>query len=180
MKDLFPEMPRAVAGYLLDYMSRSENGLIAVDKDAIIFKGGRAPLRSGTHAKRYSLASFAAIAGKRPQEILETFCPACDKAVERNSEQYSLDCSNPVCLFRAPRRYTREEKGDIDDKERVCPDCGRIMEFNLLMRKQGCTHNPAGYQHRLRLTESSRWTRYSSRAATSTACRTHCTRSLGS
>jgi hypothetical protein len=159
MKDLFPEMPRAIAGYLLEYMGGSENGLITIDNDTILFgwDDAKAPEQYkknlSSYKKRYPLAAFADIAGKTPKDLLETFCPSCDKPVERNTEQYSLDCQNPACQYRAATRYSREERDAIDDKERVCPKCRRIMEFNLLRRKQGCTHNPVGYQHRLKLTE---------------------------
>lgn len=162
MKNLFPDMPRAIAGYLLEYMGKSENGLITIDNDAITFGWdvSRAPARpAATHlplskdSRRYALAAFAGIAKKEPKDLLETYCPLCDKAVERNAAQYSLDCANPACQYRSPQRYTREEKGMLDDKDLVCPKCHRIMDLTLLARKIGCTHSPAGYQHRLRLGE---------------------------
>ncbi|HIH24788.1 TPA: hypothetical protein HA251_07185 [Candidatus Woesearchaeota archaeon] len=167
MKNLFPDMPRAVAGYLLEYMGKSENGLITIDNDTILFgwDPARAPAQgAATHlaaaplplskdSRRYPLAVFAGIAKKEPKDLIETYCPSCDKAVERNAAQYSLDCANPACQYRAPQRYTREEKGMLDDKDLVCPKCHRVMDLNLLARKAGCTHSPAGYQHRLRLGE---------------------------
>ena len=152
VKDLFPELPRAIAGYLIDYMSQTEHGLISINQDSITF--GWQENRPGRSSEKvmYTLGQFSVMAGKKPYELMENFCPTCNKLVKLEEEKYALGCNNQACLFRSEKRYTKEEKEAIDDHELVCPKCKSIMDFLLVSRK-ACPHDAKNYQRRFKLTE---------------------------
>jgi hypothetical protein len=151
-KDLFPELPRAVAGFMLEFMSQAENGMITINGDSIIF-GWREP--TGDLSKEritYKLSQFAQITGKQQHELMESFCPSCNKLVREDEEKYRLICVNPVCGHPEERRYTKEEKDGLDIREQQCPKCKSVREF-LLLSKKACAHDPKAYQRRFKLTE---------------------------
>jgi len=154
VKDLFPDMPRAIAGYLLDFMGRAENGLIMIEDDTVTFgwndRARKEPWMSPIK-KSYSLKALAAIAGKQPGELLETFCPSCAKPVSTVEISYALCC--PKCGHRGQEKYTRDEKSSVGDNALVCPKCKGIMEFTSLSKDRSCPHGASGYLRRFKLTD---------------------------
>ena len=64
---LFPEAPRAIAGYLLDYLSSPENGLILVKENTIIFD------------KQYKISfdKLKEVTGKEARELVVEVCRKC-------------------------------------------------------------------------------------------------------
>ena len=143
MKDLFPEMPRAIARYLVEYINNPDNGLVKVDGNDVIFAIKGRTLRK-------ELAALATQAGKSRDDILLTWCTACRKPVQRADEQWGLTCR---CGFRPTDRYTPEQKTDADDRVRICPKCKGMMEFYLASRGAECTHSVQAYQQRLDITK---------------------------
>lgn len=133
-KDLFPELPRAIATYLVQYIGSSDNELIAIDNDVITFGNDR----TGRRIKG-RLSDFAKKAGKPTQALIETRCAECDVAIEAHTEGYFLLCPNPSCQYRDGRRYSREEKEGIDYRELECPRCRKMRDFELLT-KRACPH----------------------------------------
>jgi DNA primase catalytic subunit len=140
-KDLFPELPRAIAGYLLDYMDKPEHGLISFDQEKIIF---------GKSFRTYSLTAFSAMGKKTPVDILETFCNACQKRINLSEEQYFLFCKS--CGHKGEQKFSKNEKEMLDDNFRVCPKCKHVMDFEV-MKKKSCPHDPKTYQKQLKLQE---------------------------
>ncbi len=64
---LFPEAPRAIAGYLLDYLSSPENGLILVTENTIVFD------------KRYKISfeKLKDVTGKEAKGLIVDVCRKC-------------------------------------------------------------------------------------------------------
>ena len=154
-KNLFPELPRAIASYLLDYMGDVKNGLAVIKDDSIIFGGAKAPISSVVRTV-YTIDELAEITSKPRSRVIEDYCPSCKKSVIRNTESYALDCHH--CQYRSSDRFTREQKDMIDDKLRMCPKCAElyskrsILEFTLI-KSSGCSHNPENYVRRIKLGE---------------------------
>jgi hypothetical protein len=148
IKDLFPELPRAIAAYLLDFMSKH---LIRIDQDKIIF-GWKEPTGNlSTRTITYTLAQFGEMAEKQPYELLESFCPACNKIVSQD-DVYRLICTNPSCGEPDLKKYTHEEKESLDLRELQCAKCKKMREF-LQLTKKTCSHNTSQYERRFKLGE---------------------------
>lgn len=141
LSDLFPDMPKRIAEYLVEYIGDTRNGLVKIQEDEIVFAG----------RVKDNLAKIASKVGKEKKDILETYCPSCRKAVQRSGVQYGLHCQS--CGSRAGKRYTQEEKAVIESDELVCRKCRHMMDFYLASRGRGCTHSPSSYQQRFKITE---------------------------
>ena len=124
-KDLFPELPRAIATYLVAYIGDARNGLVRVDGDKLVF-GGKV---------RDTFERFAARVGKPKEDLFERFCPSCNKILSVK-EQHAFACPNPGCGHRPVERYSREEMEVIDDAARVCVKCGRLMNPYLVSKSE--------------------------------------------
>jgi len=135
-KDLFPELPRAIAAYLIAYIGDAKNGIVRVGGSKIVF-GGKV---------KDTFERFAARVGKPKEELFERWCPACKKAV-RAEEQYAFVCA---CGHRPVERYSREDLESLDDAARVCAKCGRIMDSHIVSRVS-CTHDPRTHETRFRI-----------------------------
>ncbi len=149
-KDLFPELPRAIAGYMLDFMGNPNNGILTIRDDLITFGGDAAPTSSSVRTT-YTVDELAAIAHKPRDVILQVFCPTCNKFVKRNEESFSLQCYH--CQYRDNKKYSREEKEMFDEANRKCPQCKHLLEFISLAKSNDCAHNPNSYTKRLKLAE---------------------------
>jgi len=145
MSTLFPDMPKAIATYLVDYIGDPTNELVEINEDTVSF-------HLGTEEKKLILkkkfANLAKQAGKERHDVLELYCPACHKTVEREAEQHTLICAQ--CGHRS-ERYSAEQKAGILDEERVCPKCKHVMDFHLLT-KRTCPHNTDRYRQRFKIT----------------------------
>ncbi|MDD9953994.1 MAG: hypothetical protein OXR66_06675 [Candidatus Woesearchaeota archaeon] len=136
-KDLFPELPRAIATYLIQYIGDTTNNLVSLDEETVTF----------CNKIKTNIVELAKKVDKTPAELLERYCPTCKKTVAQEDEQHALLCSS--CSFRS-RRYTTEQKDAADDKELVCPKCKHIMEFHLVTKK-ACAHDQKQYQQRFKV-----------------------------
>jgi hypothetical protein len=156
-KDLFPELPRAIASYLVEYLSDEKNGLITVNQDTIIFGWNLQRVKKqpwmSAQTKVFSLAQLSAMAGKNKDELLSTFCTVCKKTVSSEQETFKLQCPNIDCLFVDEKRYTKDEKDLVDYP--LCPKCRTQMVFSSLT-KASCPHarlKTKPYEFRFKLSE---------------------------
>jgi hypothetical protein len=149
-KDLFPELPRAIAKYLAEYIGElGQDRLVRVTKDGAALLLGRKP------SVRIGIDDLARKAGKRREQLFEESCPTCKKAITTSGEEYALICTNASCQHRTDRKHTREERDTVTERELACPKCGRARDFELVSR-EGCPHQRArGFvpHRRLKLTE---------------------------
>lgn len=149
-KDVFPEAPRAIATYLLEFMSDTRNGIVSIDADTITF-GWREP-GPGKSAYRnsYTFTAFSAMAGKERDKLLESYCPACKRTVKNEEQQYFLFCKK--CGHKAEGKLTQEEHAMLEDTARICPKCKHYMDAER-MRSASCPHPSRAYERRFRLQE---------------------------
>ncbi len=124
-KDLFPELPRAVAAYLISYIGDPANDLVRIEGDKLVF-GGKI---------RDTFDRFAERVGKTRDDLFERFCTTCNKVLSVK-EQHAFACPNPGCAHRSVERYSREEMEVVDDAARVCPKCGRLMNPYLVSKSE--------------------------------------------
>lgn len=147
-KNLFPDLPRAIATMLIDEIGNTDNGLVVIGDDVVKFSLGEKNGKTRYLTKR--LADLATQTNKKKEDLIGSYCPSCKKTVARAKEQHALCCAS--CFYRVPEKYTHEEKELVDDAKRVCPRCKHIMDF-ILLSKSSCAHNPAEYQMRFDITQ---------------------------
>ncbi len=115
-KDQFPEIPRRIAHYLLDYLTDPVNGLIEKKDDHLLFKD--------SDARRSYKISFKTIQDKlgiSKDDIFETYCPTCNSVVEKKSASFSYLCNS--CGFTSREKEQR--------KSLKCPRCGSFLQEDV-------------------------------------------------
>ena len=152
-KDLFPELPRAIATYLLDFMSDMKHGLITLDQDKVTFGWREHDVNRSDYRKTYTFTEFSAMADKQAHELFESYCPSCKKIVNAQQQTFILACPVPDCLHRVQKQFTADEKSMMSKEDCVCPKCRYIMQFQPLKRGDSCQHSTASYERRFKLTE---------------------------
>ncbi|MBW2965316.1 hypothetical protein KY363_07705, partial [Candidatus Woesearchaeota archaeon] len=119
-KDMFPEGPRRIAAYLLDFIGKK---YVSVSVDKITF--------GGTHS--YTFAELEHKTGKDPAELLQTYCTTCSKKSTKQSEKkISFTC--PKC--------GSSLQGDVMDEYKSCTKCGVIMERSVHDTTRKCCAKP--------------------------------------
>jgi hypothetical protein len=150
---LFPELPRAIATYLVEYIGDEKNGLVHIETSSqgettITFSPKNKPVQ-------FTLRNLAKKAGKEPQQILTQYCTECRRDVGAGDEQYALQCPNMACMHREPRLRSRDEQQMTEPEELQCPKCNTRMVFSRV-GKQACPHasaRPRPYEQRLNIQE---------------------------
>jgi len=105
--DLFPEGPRKIAGYLMDYIGKKHT---KVDNSIVEF-GGKFKL---------PLAKIKKETGKSHEEITERLCSECKSKLKIEEIKGGVHF---VC-----RRCESMEEGRKEDTIRKCMKCGTIMD----------------------------------------------------
>ncbi len=108
-RTLFPEAPRALARYLLDYIATTPE-LLSISKNTIVF----------AREHRFTFEELTAITGKQSSDFIAEYCRACGTRRERRTGAHVFLCTNPSCG--AVRR--QEQYADF----LVCERCGGVME----------------------------------------------------
>jgi DNA primase catalytic subunit len=119
-KDLFPDGPRRVAAYLLDYIGRKH---VTVINNQVTFG----------NKFTYSISELQERTGKAEGELMETRCANCGK--ERKQEagkQIQFTC--PQC--------NSTIVGDVMDQYRSCYKCKVIMEKSVTDLSKKCCSVP--------------------------------------
>jgi len=104
IKNLFPEGPRRIAAYLLDY---AEKNLITIDNNSRTISFGKA---------RLGYDKFMQFTGKKEHELMIKVCSKCKKNITENTGFTSE--------FICPRCETSISSGD---KFMQCPKCKTLM-----------------------------------------------------
>ncbi len=119
-KDLFPDGPRRIAAYLLDYIGRKH---VDLKGDTITF-GGKFS---------YSMKELEEKTGKKNSELVETYCESCGKSSKQeNTKKIQFSC--PQCESTISGTDTEQYK--------TCPKCGIIMERAVIDTAKKCCKNP--------------------------------------
>lgn len=119
-KDLFPDGPRKIALYLLDFIGKK---YVSVKGETISF-GGRF---------NYSMKELEEKTGKSSQELVQTKCERCGKVSKQESKK--------KVQFICPRCESRIE-GDEDDKYKTCTRCNILMERTVIDLTKKCCARP--------------------------------------
>lgn len=88
-KDLFPEIPRAIAEYLLEYMSDPDNNLIITNNDTVTFLPGEKDLTYTfdqlkeyvLEGKKFSQLHCSECNALWKEEEKDKFCPSCQEKI---------------------------------------------------------------------------------------------------
>lgn len=107
-KDLFPEGPRKIASYLIDYIGKNYT---KVSENSMVEFGSSIKL---------PLNKIIEISGKKPEEIIKKFCTECGKEIKKEKKESGVHF---VC-----GRCEATAEGNKEDKIKECPKCGSIME----------------------------------------------------
>ncbi|MBR9700836.1 hypothetical protein GOV11_03145, partial [Candidatus Woesearchaeota archaeon] len=118
---LFPELPRAIAGYLVEYIGNTENGLVKMDQDKVTF-GGKI---------KSSLSDLAKKVGKSKDDLIGRYDPKTGKFISKTEGFYQLMCGS--CGHHG-KRYAQDEKEKVEEKDHACPKCGTYMDWHSLSR----------------------------------------------
>ncbi|MBT3463593.1 hypothetical protein HN789_03815 [archaeon] len=105
VKDWFPEGPKRIALYLLDYIS---NNLIKVQGDNVDFDG----------VFNTTINEISKISGKEKKELSVTKCLKCKSKLKHTKKRTEFICKN--CSY----RIIKED----NTKLLVCPKCKILME----------------------------------------------------
>lgn len=104
VKDLFPEGPRKIAAYLVEYVDKN---LIIVDEEKIVFGKVSVPI-----------SKLESETGTKKEDMIVTKCNKCDSLIkEMQSEKIQYICPN-----------CEHSLEDIDKPFMQCPKCKKIME----------------------------------------------------
>ena len=120
-KDLFPEGPRKIAAYLLDYIGRKQ---VEVKGDTITF-GGKF---------HYTLKELEEKTNKKMHELVEAKCEHCGKVSAQQSTSKKVQFTCPNC----ESAITGEEK----DQYQTCPKCKILMERSVIEMGKKCCAKP--------------------------------------
>lgn len=114
VKDLFPEAPRKISSYLVNYVN---NNLIRTDNEKIYFC-----------KVTVSISRLESETGKKREELIVLKCNKCNSLINALSEKrFQYVC--PLCEI------------IVEDKEKsfmLCPKCNKIME-KYLVEKTFCS-----------------------------------------
>lgn len=105
VKDWFPDGPKRIALYLLEYIS---SNLIKVNKDEIDF--------AGIH--KTTITEISNISGKSREELSSIRCSKCNSKIKNIRKSTEFICRN------CENRIVREGNSKLE----VCPKCKIIME----------------------------------------------------
>lgn len=107
VKDLFPEGPRKIAEYILNYITEN---LILVDKEKNLIRFGKIDVK---------FDRMMSETGKSEKDLTLTRCENCKrKIIDKGNENFvEYVCAN--CDYRMK---------DVDKRYVVCPKCKKIME----------------------------------------------------
>lgn len=119
-KDMFPEGPRKIAAFLLDYISEKH---VEIRGTKIVFGG----------QFEYTLTELADKVGKPVEELIQTYCNHCGKKVKDETTRKTLfTCSQCEGNF----------EGGLDDEYKSCPKCKIIMERSVIETGKKCCSKP--------------------------------------
>jgi DNA primase catalytic subunit len=119
-KDLFPDGPRKIAAYLLDYIGKKH---VTVKGETIMFGD-----RFG-----FSMKELEEKTGKSIQDLIKTYCENCGKIPSQESKkQIQFVC--PQCESRVV--------GDEVEEYKSCPKCKIIMEKSVFDLSKKCCLKP--------------------------------------
>ena len=112
-KDLFPEGPRKIAAYLLDYIG---NRHVEVKEDKVIFGG----------QSSYDINELTQKTGKTSEELVKRYCINCGKKAAEEKTQTQFTCPQCESVIIADAQYLQ------------CPKCKILMEKTTLEGKKCC------------------------------------------
>ncbi|NQU78180.1 hypothetical protein HQ545_00255 [Candidatus Woesearchaeota archaeon] len=119
-KDLFPEGPRKIALYLLDYISKKH---VRVDTDRVTF--------AGNHT--YTVEEFEQNTGILYKDLIINRCKNCGlKAGKEEEKKVQFTCSSCGSSITA----------GIEDQYRTCTKCNIIMDKESIDSGSKCCNNP--------------------------------------
>jgi predicted RNA-binding Zn-ribbon protein involved in translation (DUF1610 family) len=123
-KDLFPEGPRRIAAYLLDYISKKYVTInLGAGADKISF-GGRF---------NYTLDELEQKTGKKSQDFVTSYCESCGKKSSfSQAKEVQFVC--PLC--------GKAEKGEETEQYKTCSKCSKLMEKIAGQEAKKCCSNP--------------------------------------
>ena len=119
VKDLFPEAPRKIAYYLLDYIKDHH---ISVEHDSLTFTMGN------QQKIRVNKQELARRLDKEPSELFKRVCETCGSDVREAKTRYGYLCAS--CGFRT----VEDERRDVLD----CPKCGQFMKEDIIEENNLC------------------------------------------
>ena len=119
-KDLFPEGPRKIAAYLLDFIGKK---YVTVQEDVVIF-GERFS---------YSMRQLEDKTEKPMSELTKTYCQNCGKTVTQEVKK-NVHFVCPQC----ESRITSDEA----DGYKTCPKCNIIMDKSITDLSKKCCLKP--------------------------------------
>lgn len=123
-KDLFPEGPRRIAAYLLEYISK-KYVLVNVSEgmDKISFG----------EKFHYTLGELEQKTGKKAKDFVISYCESCGK----KSSFFQTEEIQFVCTT-----CGKTEKGEGTEQYRTCSKCSRLMEKLVEQKTKKCCANP--------------------------------------
>ena len=119
-KDLFPDGPRKIALYLLDYISTK---YVSVKGETITFGDSFS----------FTMKELEEKTGKKTHELLQTRCANCGKTTKQQSEK--------KIQFVCPRCDNRIE-GDVMEQYKSCQKCNVLMERTVIDTSKRCCNKP--------------------------------------
>jgi len=119
-KDMFPDGPRKIAAYLLDYIGKKH---VTVKADEITF----------SNRFSYKLKELEEKTGKSTSELVQTCCENCGKvSAQESSMKIQFTC--PQC----ESTVSGEEK----EQYKMCPKCKIIMQKSVFDTSKKCCSKP--------------------------------------
>jgi DNA primase catalytic subunit len=122
-KNLFPDGPRKIAAYLLDYIAEKH---VRIEDDSVVFGG------------RFSnnLHELTSKTGKTTDELVKEYCKNCGKKIKHENTKKTK--------FICPQCERMEELADASgDEYRKCAKCGVFMEKATFSTGKKCCARPA-------------------------------------
>lgn len=121
-KDLFPDGPRKIAAYLLDYIGTRH----VVVKDNKVSFGQRFT---------YSITELQEKTGKTEDELMQTYCTKCGKKTPKQKEAKKVQFTCHQCGMTV--------EGDVMEQYRTCTKCNVIMQRNIIDLSKKCCAKPS-------------------------------------
>lgn len=124
---LFPDGPRSIAAYLIDYISKNYT---KVTENSVV--------EFGNADARIPLNKIISITGKAFDEVTSRICADCGKEIKGSTDAGTQF----VCS-----RCETSAKGSAGERIKKCPKCGSIME-RIESRKALCSCGSNSYKIR--------------------------------
>lgn len=118
-KDLFPEGPRKIAAYLLDYIGRKH---VAVEGDRVVFGG----------INGYTVRELEEKIGKNIDEMVKRTCENCGKAAAQSTKKILFTCTQCESTI----------TGGEDEQYKSCPKCNILMDRAVIDASKKCCVKP--------------------------------------